>query len=257
MITRSLFQAARLSSCCAKLGFVNAWKLYRPTAAATISLAMPDGADFIVRPRTSDRGVFLSVFRDHQYPSFGRTSVTSFLDAGANIGCASRWWLRMHPAAHVVAVEPDEGNFAILRRNLEPYASQSVLVRGVVWNSRTTVKFDNSSHNASSFHVTDKGSTTVDAYTIDELAGHTPTGFFDVVKLDIEGAEREVFAARHSLRWLDTVRAVVVELHDLYSPGAAREMARAFADRDFALTMSGENLVWLRSSEFAAMRLDD
>lgn len=257
MITRLLSRAARFSRCCSALGFLNTLNLYRPTKASAIALALTDGGEFFVRPGTSDTGVFLSVFRDGQYPSFNRTSVTSFLDAGANIGCASRWWLRNHPAAHVVAVEPDQGNFEILRRNMEAYASQSVLIRGVVWHSRTTVKFTNSTGNASSYRVNDGGAATVDAYTIDELAGHTPTGGFDVVKLDIEGAEREVFAARDSLRWLDTARAVVVELHDWYSPGAAREMARAFADRDFALNLSGENLVWIRRSAFAEMRAEN
>src|SRR5205823_6224497 len=41
------------------------------------------------------------------------------VDAGANIGAASLWFARMFPDAIIAAVEPEPGNAAVLRRNIE------------------------------------------------------------------------------------------------------------------------------------------
>lgn len=40
------------------------------------------------------------------------------VDAGANIGAASLWFGQVYPDAAIVAVEPDPGNAAVLRRNV-------------------------------------------------------------------------------------------------------------------------------------------
>lgn len=41
------------------------------------------------------------------------------LDAGANIGASVCWFAFNFPRAHIVAIEPDEDNFELLRRNTE------------------------------------------------------------------------------------------------------------------------------------------
>jgi hypothetical protein len=42
----------------------------------------------------------------------------------------------------------------------------------------------------------------------------------DILKIDIEGAEKEVFA--DSTAWLGRVRAIIIELHDRLKPGCSR-----------------------------------
>ena len=254
MLDRSLGRAYRFSRCCSTLGVRNAWRLYGPHGAHSAHVVLPDGKSFQFRRGTSDRDVLLSIFVNREYPSFKSGAVSSILDAGANVGCASRWWLRFHPGAFVVAVEPDHDNFAILRGNLAPYAHQAALIHGAVWHSNTTLSLTTSARGTASFRVADDGGTAIKTYTIDELATRTPSGLFDIVKLDIEGAEREVFAGSTGQRWLDTAQAVIVEVHEDYSPGAAKQMARAFADRDYSLLLSGENLVWIRTPLYATLR---
>src|SRR5436309_1970425 len=45
----------------------------------------------------------------------GKTPV--IVDAGANIGAASLWFARRFPDCAVVSVEPEPGNFSVLRKN--------------------------------------------------------------------------------------------------------------------------------------------
>jgi FkbM family methyltransferase len=254
MLTRAIAVASQFTNACSKLGYGNAIRLYLPTFRDPMTLALGNGGEFRIRRNGIDRGVFLSVFRDRQYPTFAGIEINTILDAGANIGSASRWWLQFHPHARIVAVEPDAGNFSLLEKNLAAYGSQVSLVRGAVWHESGQVRLDRSSACAASFRVGPKGDAPVEAFTIDDLAGKMGVKSFDIVKLDIEGAEREIFASSHASKWLDLARVVIVEIHEDYAPGVGREMAKAFANRDHALFLSGENLVWIPSHDVRRMR---
>lgn len=50
----------------------------------------------------------------------------------------------------------------------------------------------------------------------------------DLLKIDIEGAEREIFS--DSAPWIARVGAIATELHDHLTPGATRAFEAATAD---------------------------
>jgi hypothetical protein len=55
----------------------------------------------------------------------------------------------------------------------------------------------------------------------------------NLFKIDIEGAEYEVFSDPGSSEWLTSVDAIAIELHDRFRPGCSR----AFFSRVGELTM--------------------
>src|SRR5207247_2514943 len=57
----------------------------------------------------------------------------------------------------------------------------------------------------------------VDTITIEQIIGKHQIGRIDILKIDIEGAEREVFAG--SSRWINTVDCIIAELHERLKPG--------------------------------------
>jgi hypothetical protein len=63
----------------------------------------------------------------------------------------------------------------------------------------------------------------------------------DLLKMDVEGAEAEVF--RHGDDWLDRVSVLVVELHDRIAPGCAENLYRALHGRRFIQEVVGRNVV--------------
>jgi Methyltransferase FkbM domain len=63
----------------------------------------------------------------------------------------------------------------------------------------------------------------------------------DILKLDIEGAEREVFA-HNAEQWLDKVRVIGIELHDRWVPGCSRAFYQAVCGYDFNHTIIGESV---------------
>jgi FkbM family methyltransferase len=68
----------------------------------------------------------------------------------------------------------------------------------------------------------------VPAITISELMAKYRLSRIDLLKLDIEGSEKEVLAG--SVSWIADVSAICIELHDRFKPGCSREFYRAVQD---------------------------
>ena len=88
--------------------------------------------------------------------------------------------------------------------------------------------------------------------TLDELittqSNLLPTGSPFILKIDIEGAECDVFSTPS--RWLDQFPVIFIEIHDFMYPGQARSLpvvkALSELDRDFII--SGENILSISNS---------
>jgi FkbM family methyltransferase len=145
------------------------------------------------------------------------------IDAGANIGMASLYLLNRYPSVKIVAVEPDPASFELCRTNLAPFSDRVVLVQGAVWSSSGQIVFVREEQEWNS-HVRDtqnvhagRGSgpaleTKVDSFDIPALISLGGGGSVDLLKMDIEGSEADVFG-KGSDRWLPAMRNIVIELH--------------------------------------------
>ena len=125
-----------------------------------------------------------------------KRSLTDYIDGG--------------DTAHVVAVEPHPGNFELLRQNLSPYAPRVTLIQGAIWKSGGHLDLDlgqeewRTSVRASS----DGRSGSVEAFPLTALLAHG-NGKVDLLKLDIEGSESEVFGPE-AQEWLPTIRNIAI-----------------------------------------------
>jgi FkbM family methyltransferase len=83
----------------------------------------------------------------------------------------------------------------------------------------------------------------VDALTVSTIMSMFDTDRIDILKIDVEGAEKEIFA--HSDAWIDHVRVIFAELHDRLRPGctdAFEAATTAFRrERTGPLTVMGIN----------------
>lgn len=136
------------------------------------------------------------------------------IDGGANIGIASLYFLNQYPAVHIVAVEPSPANFEILSKNLAPYAEQVTLIQGAIWKSSGRLRLEPGREGEwrTSVRCVDSGeSGSVEAFTVPALMAYG-NGIVDLLKLDIEGSESEVFGPE-AQQWLPAVRNIAIELH--------------------------------------------
>lgn len=216
-----------------------------------------------LRATPSDTSIFFQIFIKQEYDTVGwapqharlqacyqailATGCTPvIIDAGANIGLASRWFGEQYPQARIFAVEPDAGNVAVLRRNVAHLANVTVL-DGAVWDSPARLSIANPGAGAGAFHVIENGGD-LRSYTIPEITALIPQGSLFIAKIDIEGGEEVLF--RGNPEWPQDAQLIVVETHDWLLPGAgtSRNFRRCIADLSIDLMFRGENTFCFRTT---------
>ena len=192
-----------------------------------------------VRPGTSDLRSFLEVFVDRVYdwpagfhptsPQFG-----TIVDAGANVGFSVLWFARQHPGATIVALEADPDNVELLRRNTSHLPGVACRHQAL-WNEVTTLDLrrgtsaDSGQVAAGTPPPASDGAhddaARIDAIDLASLLDELGLDRLDLLKIDIEGAEYEVFAG--SGPWIDRVDVIAGELHERYRPGVGAVLDQA------------------------------
>jgi FkbM family methyltransferase len=197
-----------------------------------------------LRIDTSDFCAYYDVLiaKTRQYDLEGLPfSPATIVDVGAHIGMASIFFARRYPAAKIIAIEPEPSNFALLLKNTSSYKN-IVPVCAALWREDGEVTLGRSNvHPKGAFQIVENGEIRVRAVTIDTLMRETGIQSIDILKMDIEGSEKEVFA---SCNWIDTVRAIAIELHDRVRAGCRRTVETAA--RDFRSVEQGEVTFFLR-----------
>ncbi len=226
------------------------WKLAQWTGSPTAAVSNPLAAyPLIVRTRTTDWSVYQQIFEEVEYQCLpGDLSPVVIVDLGANVGYSSAYFLTRYPACSVIAVEPDADNFAAMERNLRAYGARVQTLLAAAWSSpgRLALRTDAfRGGGAWARQVQADNDGKIEAIDIDALMQRYRLPKISILKMDIEGAEVEVF--KGSLDWLDRVDVLVAELHDDSSFGPASptvipEMHR----RGFRSWTHGELIVFRR-----------
>ncbi len=201
--------------------------------------------DVTLRTGTSDIECFEKVFLYNEYSLPFPWKTTTIVDAGANIGMATLYFAHAFPQASIVAVEPELSNYKALERNCSGMR-QVQTVNAALWPVKCDLTIKDQAAEKWSFSVKETylpegQSTRIPAITVPELMERCKFSKIDILKLDIESAEKELFASNSEL-WLKHVGLIVIELHDRYLPGCAREFYRAIQGFPFAQEVRGENI---------------
>src|SRR5262249_53091106 len=192
------------------LRFEVAWSL-RPEM---VRVRVPGhAASFMLRRWSSDLAVFETVFVAKELEPQRALEPRMIIDGGANIGLSTAFYARRFPHARVIAVEPSEENLALLRVNCAGLDNVEV-VSGGLWSGPGYLRIANPEDAAWALRCEPAHAGSIGAfpaYSIDEILDRAPVAHCDLLKLDIEGAEEQVFAAADS--WLSRVGAILVEIH--------------------------------------------
>jgi FkbM family methyltransferase len=132
------------------------------------------------------------------------------VDLGSNIGCTIVHYASLYPKARIVGVELDAENVRLARANIEALPGPPMLVHAAIWPSDGVVHYGGGE--AWGYRVESSGGQAVDALSMPSLMERAGLQTIDFLKVDIEGAERELFAG--DLGWLSSVQVVSIEVHN-------------------------------------------
>ncbi len=153
---------------------------------------------------------YKEIFEDNIYQFHPVNQHPLIIDCGANMGLSVLYFSEKYPSAKIIAFEPEEEIFNVLRRNSENLKLKNInLHKKAVWDSETTLKF-----------YSDKGMggsvTNIYQYQEPRLVETVVLADYlhqkvDLLKLDIEGAEFRVLKSCSHL--LKNVENIFVEYH--------------------------------------------
>jgi FkbM family methyltransferase len=186
---------------------------------------------FTLRNNSSDVPTLRQVFIRKDYDFNVAKQPKVLIDAGANIGLASIYFANKYPDVKIIAIEPEESNFRLLQENSAPY-NNITPVKAALWNKNGKINLVDPGLGHWGFMTDDKNNQhkphkqlgvecyQVQSITVDRIMDDYEIDQIDILKIDIEGAEKEVFSDTSA--WIWRTKALIVELHERMKEGCNR-----------------------------------
>jgi FkbM family methyltransferase len=209
----------------------------------------PLDEEVYLRLNTTDFSIYNQMFKHLEYDIPFIVSPRIIVDAGANIGLSALYFANRFPEALIYAIEPDASNFEIMRRNVVK-CDRIVPIHAALWFENTELDLycpppGHAGTQKDGFQTLPAGadeatSNRVRAISPIQIMKDYKLDHIDLLKIDIEGSERELFL--HADDWIERVEVIICELHDRLRAGCSRNFYTATTG--FALEMhKGENVI--------------
>lgn len=230
--------------------------------------------DLFIRTGTSDFSVMVQHFCTCDFCELPAkldlvaNHVHSIIDLGGNVGAAALAMAMVFPRARVITVEPGSSTYHVLHSNTAHHP-RIISLYGAAWPRTTFLTFHGSIYGNATQAIHDwatsvgpvessiaKAEEIVPAYSIDFIIDKfSAGGTVDVLKIDIEGSEVELFhsSGHNPPTWLHAVRCLVVEWHGHEATKAHYEKFHAYmgAYGFKQLPVFGEHEAWCRKMPMA------
>jgi FkbM family methyltransferase len=173
-----------------------------------------------VKPRSSDLFTIYEIYRDGGYlPKlhYTPTEVKTVVDFGANIGVFSLWASHIFDAEKIYAVEMEASNYEQLLANISVNDLQATIipVQAAIFKESGSVGIRRMG--GVGFHMLNlhEKANTVKALSLADFLSVTNIEMIDLLKIDIEGAEKYLLTPENEEVFRDKVRYVFLETHSV------------------------------------------
>ncbi|PJJ10544.1 FkbM family methyltransferase [Flavobacterium sp. 1] len=207
-----------------------------------------------LKKNSSDIEVFKQILIEEEYEIIidffqnNNSSPVTIIDAGANIGLTSMYFMAYFPELCIIALEPSQKNFQRLSHNIkENNLSNVTCVPKGIWgyNSNLSAVKDSEDWAFRLTERSDSRSELCEVLSVSEIIKKFDLKLIDFFKIDIEGAEASVFSEKANLSWLNIVKVIAIEIHaDFASKDCIENVLLEFG---FLIHYSGELTIGFNS----------
>lgn len=235
----------------------------RKSASRLVTVTVP-GTDIPITLRlgSSDMSVFREIFKFLEYEWNFSAAPQMIVDVGGYTGLSAAYFAHRYPGATIIAIEPDAENFKLLKLNTARFPNVHP-VCAAVWRENGMISLCDPGYGSWGLQVreTNQAATAPAAYstappgeliravTIDEIIKEFNLDRIDLLKIDVEGSEKEIFMTAQS--WLPFVDTICIELHDRFRIGCSRSFFRAVDEFPIELRRNEDVLVARADSRLA------
>lgn len=167
------------------------------------------------------------------------------IDGGANIGLTSIFFANKYPNADIISIEPDTDNFHLLQKNTSVYEKVKP-ENSAIWNRKAFLKVVDNGWGTDGYNVVEvpaDENLSLIATSVTEIMIKNNWDEIDILKLDVEGSEKEIFSNGYEF-WLPKTKVLIVETHDRFKKGCSRAVFTALSKYDFSCGIKGFNMIF-------------
>lgn len=174
------------------------------------------------------------------------------IDCGGNIGLSAIWFAQKFKKSTIFVIEPDEENLKVLNKNIESFSDRVVVLKGGIWSEPSYAKIANPEAGPASFQLElekeGEHANSIRCFTIGEVCDLANNSFPLIVKLDIEGSQKELFSK--NITWVNQVDLITLELDDWLLPweGTSRNFFKCLSPLKFDYLLGGESIFCFRDT---------
>ncbi len=185
---------------------------------------------FYFRPHTKDKDIFRHIILDEDYNLKLGKLPNVIIDAGAYTGYSSVYFANKFKEAQVYAIELDRDNYTCFTKNTANYSN----IKGInkaLWFKKQQIGVNDNADSCSR-SVDSDSNTTIETTTLLDIIQDHGIKRIDILKMDIEGAEKEIFQNEPDA-WLAMTKLIAIEIHDYKNPGCFLQVSEALNRMQF------------------------
>lgn len=202
----------------------------------------------------SDIQVFEQVFVDLEYAlicNFFKNNTEKLpetpiiIDAGANVGYTTLFFLNSMENPKIISIEPDSNNYNLLLKNIDLSSKKNNVIplnSALLGKENVQLKTNADFRDGKDWAITvseTKEKSDLHSVSIPQLMKLYSLTEIDILKIDIEGAERFLFLSENDLEYLKNTKSIIIEIHDEFD---CREMIYStFKKYNFLIVDAGES----------------
>lgn len=205
---------------------------------------------FCISESSSDSDVFMQIIIEEEYDYVktlireNQIQIKTIVDAGANVGFTSLYFSHYFPGVNILALEPNPDVFIRLSNNVDlNHLNNIELFQKGIWNENTFLKSDQTFRDKQdwSFRLEEAQleiDKKIEVISIDCLMEQKKIKTIDLLKIDIEGGEKDIFRKDANISWLENVKLIAIEIHDEFD--CRWDIENILKSNGFELYYSGE-----------------
>lgn len=187
------------------------------------------------------------------YNKYFKNETLFIIDAGANVGYASLYFSYKFPKSKIISIEPELSNYKSLLINIAKNKLTNTItpLNKALWFCNTTLSIFTENIREWGFtvsEVNDNNSTVkTETITINDVLKTNRKTIINILKVDIEGAEFELFLdkERHA-DFIKNTELVAMEIHD--KKEKFEKIIANFSDNGFINFTSGELTIFINTN---------
>jgi FkbM family methyltransferase len=195
---------------------LNTWRLLKKCASGAAGFRPIEikfknlDSSIAIRSGKSDVSTVINNIIREEYGAVAPTCKIPkyMLDAGAYIGDTAAFFLTRYKELKVISLEPNGDNFGMAKTNLKPYGKRVILLQKALWGTDKRMGF---AGDQTGGQVSETGDG-VECISIPTLMHSYCIPKLDILKMDVEGAEKDVFKS-NAEGWLSLVDLIIIEIH--------------------------------------------